>query len=167
MRQLLLLKQTTCKPMLAWLGSMLLLILSAPVFAAAVVENIEFSALPGDKIEIKMSFDAMPPAPTGYTIEQPARIALDLMDVKSTLSSKYHSLGSGNARSVTVVEAADRTRVIVALTELVGYSTRIDGNALYILVGAEGQAQTAGIQPSAPSSSSSASYTGPIIQEID
>ena len=102
---------------------------------AARMNDIEFSALPGDKTEIRMVFDDRPPAPTGYTIEQPARIALDLVGVASGLESKYHSLGTGNARSVTVVEAGDRTRVIVSLSELVAYSTRIEGNSLYVLVG--------------------------------
>ncbi len=103
--------------------------------SAARISDIEFSALPGDKIEIRMMFDSRPPAPTGYTIEQPARIALDLVNVSSGLDSKYHSLGTGNARGVTVVEAGDRTRVIVSLSELVAYSTRIEGNSLYVLVG--------------------------------
>ena len=102
---------------------------------AARMSDIEFSALPGDKTEIRMMFDGRPPAPTGYTIEQPARIALDLDNVTSGLASKYHSLGTGNARSVTVIEAVDRTRVIVALGELVAYSTRIEGRSLYVLVG--------------------------------
>ena len=102
---------------------------------AARMSDIEFSALPGDKTEIRMMFDGRPPAPTGYTIEQPARIALDLDNVTSGLASKYHSLGTGNALSVTVIEAGDRTRVIVALGELVTYSTRIEGRSLYVLVG--------------------------------
>lgn len=102
---------------------------------AARMNDIEFSALPGDKTEIRMTFDDRPPTPTGYTIEQPARIALDLVDVTSGLDTKYHSLGTGNARSVTVVEAGDRTRIIVSLGELVAYSTRIEGNSLYVLVG--------------------------------
>ncbi len=102
---------------------------------AARMSDIEFSALPGDKTEIRMVFDDRPPAPTGYTIEQPARIALDLVGVTSGLDSKYPSLGTGNARSATVVEAGDRTRVIVSLGELVAYSTRIEGNSLYVLVG--------------------------------
>ena len=109
-------------------------VLSATSYAAKM-ENIEFSSLPGDKIEIRMQFDGIPPSPTGYTIEQPARIALDLMGVTSGLKSKYHPLGSGNARSVTVVEAGDRTRVIVSMTELVAYSTRVVGNSLMVLVG--------------------------------
>jgi type IV pilus assembly protein PilQ len=103
--------------------------------SASVMESIEFSSLPGDKTEIRMDFDGMPPAPTGYTIEEPARIALDLVGVTSGLDSKYHPLGIGNARSVTVVEAGDRTRVIVSMTDLVAYTTRIVGNSLYVLVG--------------------------------
>jgi type IV pilus assembly protein PilQ len=102
---------------------------------AARMSDIEFSALPGDKTEIRMTFDDRPPMPAGYTIEQPARIALDLVGVTSGLDSKYHSLGTGNARSVTVVESGDRTRIIVSLGELVAYSTRIEGNSLYVLVG--------------------------------
>ena len=100
-----------------------------------VMEDIEFSSLPGDKVEIRMIFDDVPPEPTGYTIEQPARIALDLTGVSSGLDSKQHALGSGNARNVTVVEAGDRTRVIVSMTELTGYSSRVVGNSLYVLVG--------------------------------
>lgn len=104
---------------------------------ALEIESIEFSSLPGDKTEIRLNFDGSPPAPTGYTIEQPARIALDLIGVTSSLDSKYHPLGVGNARSVTVIEAGDRTRVIVSLTDLVAYSTRIEGNSLFVLVGRE------------------------------
>jgi type IV pilus assembly protein PilQ len=112
----------------------LTVMLSSSVFGLTM-EGIEFSSLPGDKTEIRMKFDGTPPDPTGYTIEQPARIALDLSGVQSALASKHHPLGSGNARSVTVVEAGDRTRVIVSMSELVAYSARVIGNSLYILVG--------------------------------
>ncbi len=105
---------------------------------AATMETIEFSALPGDKTEIRMKFDGTPPDPKGYTIESPARIALDLMDTKSGLATKYHSLGVGNAREVTVIEAKDRTRVIVNLTQLVPYETRTEGNTLFMYVGSGG-----------------------------
>jgi len=103
---------------------------------AATMEAIEFSSLPGDRTEIRMKFDGTPPDPKGYTIESPARIALDLMDTKSALTTKYHSLGIGNAREVTVVEAKDRTRVIVNLTQLVPYETKTEGNTLFMYVGA-------------------------------
>ncbi|HKI75336.1 MAG TPA: AMIN domain-containing protein, partial [Pseudomonadales bacterium] len=123
------------------LARLLVAVLTLMPFAAYAVtmQNIEFSSMPGDKTEIKMSFDGVPPKPTGYTIEQPARIALDLVGVTSALKSKYHALGNGNARSVTVVEAGDRTRVIVSMTQLTPYSTRVDGDNLYLLVGKPNQ----------------------------
>ena len=74
----------------------LLVVVSTTAFGVTM-ENIEFSSLPGDKTEIRMTFDEMPPSPTGYTIEQPARIALDLSGVTSGLAAKHHTLGSGNA----------------------------------------------------------------------
>ncbi|MFT7686249.1 MAG: type IV pilus assembly protein PilQ [Candidatus Azotimanducaceae bacterium] len=148
-------------------------LMSVTSLAEVKVENIEFSSLPGDKIEIRMQFDGTPPSPTGYTIEQPARIALDLKGVVSGLSSKYHTLGSGNARSVTVVEAGDRTRVIVSLTELVSYTTRVEGNSLMILVGTqelEGYVATESIVEEAFETADQNSYEdsgAPVIEEID
>ena len=150
-----------------------LLGLFASVSMAEVkMEGIEFSSLPGDRVEIRMIFDGVPPMPTGYTIEQPARIALDLMGVVSRSTSKYHSLGSGNARSVTVIEAGDRTRVIVSMTELVGYSARVEGNSLYVLVGqAQGPSMlasgTQGIVGTQVSSPVSYERQGARIEEID
>ncbi|MDP7576033.1 MAG: type IV pilus secretin PilQ family protein, partial [Pseudomonadales bacterium] len=113
-----------------------------------------------------------PPSPTGYTIEQPARIALDLKGVSSGLDSKYHPLGSGNARSVTVIDAGDRTRVIVSMTELVAYSTKIEGNSLMVLVGMQdGQGYVAEETSLASVVDSAAdrapSVSVPVLEEID
>jgi type IV pilus assembly protein PilQ len=158
----------------SWRGMFALLSVSMAFSSTAfgvTMEGIEFSSLPGDKTEIRMKFDGMPPDPTGYTIEQPARIALDLSGVTSGLDAKHHPLGSGNARSVTVVEAGDRTRVIVSMSELVAYSTRIIGNSMYVLVGED----DSGLAAVAPTSGMGAtggsdSYSDqnfPVIQEID
>ncbi|MEQ8692563.1 MAG: type IV pilus secretin PilQ family protein [Pseudomonadales bacterium] len=103
---------------------------------AVTMEGIEFSSLPGDRTEIRMVFDGPPPAPNGYTIEQPARIVLDLPGVVSALDEKHHTLGIGNARRVSVISTRDRTRAIVNLTELVSYDTDVQGNTLYLTVGA-------------------------------
>ena len=107
-----------------------------PVFGfSAEVQSIEFAALPGDQTEIKVTFDEAPPLPRGYTIERPARIALDLEGVTSALTQKHHNLGNGNARGVTVMEASGRTRMIINLAQLVGYETEVVGNDLIIRVG--------------------------------
>ena len=102
---------------------------------AAAINDINFNSLPGDKVEIRIDFDEPPPEPKGYTIQQPARIALDLPGVSSDLEQKKHTLDYGNAQSVMILEASGRTRIIVNLVELAGYETRIDGNSLYVIVG--------------------------------
>ena len=110
---------------------------------AVVLEDVGFASLSGDKIEMELSFDGEPPEVSGYTIEQPARIALDLEGASSALKSKYHKIGMGNARTAIVVGAQDKTRVIINLTELTGYSTRVEGNSLFVLIGQQDLAATA------------------------
>lgn len=113
----------------------LLAILLSPAALAANLQALDVAALPGDRVELKLSFDEPVTAPRGYTIEQPARIALDLPGVTNKLGVKNRELGMGNARSVTVVEAKDRTRLIINLTNLAPYNTRTEGNDLFVQVG--------------------------------
>ncbi len=114
--------------------SLLAVIFPSCLFAADL-QSLDVAALPGDRVELKLTFDEPILAPRGYTIEQPARIALDLPGVTNKLGAKNKELGVGNARSVTVVEAKDRTRLIINLTNLAPYSTRTEGRVLYVVVG--------------------------------
>ena len=102
---------------------------------ATTVKSINFNSLPGDKVQIRLDFDSVPPKPKGYSIQQPARIALDLPGVDSSLVKKKHTLNSGNLQSVMVLEGQGRTRVILNLVQLAPYKTRVDGDSLYITLG--------------------------------
>jgi type IV pilus assembly protein PilQ len=104
---------------------------------AATLQDVSFSSLPGDRLEVTLQFDGPPPEPTGYTIERPARIAVDLKDTISALGARSLPLGSGNAQSMTVVETNDRTRLIFNLIELVPYTTQRNNNALVMIIGGD------------------------------
>ncbi|WP_085717322.1 type IV pilus secretin PilQ [Pseudomonas sp. B28(2017)] len=119
----------------ATFGLSLWIALLSPMVQAANLKALDVAALPGDRVELKLSFDEPPPVPHGYTTESPARIALDLPGVASQLASKTRGLGSGNARSATVVEAGDRTRLIINLARPAPYDSRIEGNNLLVVVG--------------------------------
>jgi type IV pilus assembly protein PilQ len=127
----------------------------SPMVHAAGLKTLDVAALPGDRVELKLTFDGPPPPPRGYTTEQPARIALDLPGVTNRLASKSHDLGGGNARNATVVEAGDRTRLIIGLTQLAPYETRIEGNNLFVVVG-KGSARQAAAQAPRPAVASAA-----------
>jgi len=132
---------------LSRLGLSLMAALASPALLAANLNALDVASLPGDRVELKLDFDEPVAAPRGYTLDQPARIALDLPGVSSKLDSKNRELGVGNARSVTVVEAQGRTRLIVNLTTLVPYSTRVDGNNLFVVLGESGAAAPAAVAP--------------------
>ncbi|MGB2247862.1 MAG: type IV pilus secretin PilQ [Alcanivorax sediminis] len=104
---------------------------------AATLKSIEANSLSGDSMEVRLKFDGGVPEAKGYSIEQPARIALDLLGANSEVAGKRQNLGTGNARSVTIVEAKDRTRLIFNLDSLTGYTTSVDGNSLVVMLGGE------------------------------
>lgn len=102
---------------------------------ASDLVDIKFTALPGDVTQMELIFDGKPPTPGGYTIEKPARISLDLPGASSKLKSKYHKIGFGNARTATVVNAKDKARVIVSLSQLVPYAVQASDDRLLVSMG--------------------------------
>ena len=124
---------------------------------AVTLEDVSFTSLPGEGLEVTMKFDGAPPEPKGYTIERPARIAVDLSDTTSGLNQRSIPLGSGNAQSLTVVETKDRTRLIFNLVELVPHETVRNNNSLVMTIGGGGSAPVASSRPAQPQSAPVAS----------
>lgn len=163
--------RSTVQPLIAFPAMLAVLMVFTGTSAWAVnIDSVEFSKMPGDKTEIRLHFDGPPPVPTGYTIEQPARIVLDMPGVNSILEEKHHNLGIGNARRVSIISTKDRTRAIVNLTELVSYETEVDGNTLYVLVGAgqpQGVPTSQQIAGADDSSSESRTMSDSAITDVD
>ena len=102
------------------LGLMALLVSATSLAQEAVtLDSIGFANLPGDSIEIQLTFDSEPPEPSGFVLDNPARISLDLMGVTSGLSQQRFNIDSNNAQSVMVLDDGSRTRLVVNLDQLV------------------------------------------------
>ncbi|WP_078083371.1 type IV pilus secretin PilQ family protein [Microbulbifer mangrovi] len=120
----------------AQLLGLLLLPLAAPTLASQL-NDIQFSELPGSRLQLRLTFSDVPPEPTGYTIEQPARIVMDFAGVESVLPEKKYALDIGTARSAVIVSSEDRTRLILNLDELPVYTSERVGNQVVLEVGAD------------------------------
>lgn len=72
--------------------------------------------------------------PTGFTIQSPARIALDFPGVVNGVGRNVVDINQGNLRSANVVQAGDRTRVVINLKQAASYNARIDGKTLLIVL---------------------------------
>lgn len=109
-------------------------------------QKMDAGTLPGDIVELRLMFDGPAPEARGYSIEQPPRISLDLPFTRSDLP-KYNEVGFQNAQSVTVLEAGGRTRLVINLKTTASFTTKTDGNVLYVYVGAEGSNPVQCCQP--------------------
>jgi type IV pilus assembly protein PilQ len=101
---------------------------------SATLKDLQFTELPGDRIEVRATFSEPPSIPKGYAIEKPARIVLDFDNVDSSLSQKKYPLSFANAQSAVVLEAGDRTRFIMNLSSPSTYSTSLEGNTLVAII---------------------------------
>ena len=99
------------------------------------LQSIAFANLPGDSIEVRLDFDGQPPVATGFVLDSPARVSIDLPNVQNRLGQRQFAIESNNAQSVMVLETSDRTRLVFNLRQAVAYTTRIDGNTLIIRLG--------------------------------
>ena len=70
--------------------------------------------------------------PTGFSIQTPARIALDFPGVGNAMGRTAVDLNLGNLRSANVIEAGERTRVVLNLKAATSYKAEIQGKSLLI-----------------------------------
>ena len=83
--------------------------------------------------------DSVVISPTGFVTQSPARIALDFHGVSNSFGKSVYESNLGNLRSVNIVEAEGRSRVVLNLKVPVGYKTDVQGKSLFVaLDGAAG-----------------------------
>ncbi len=77
-----------------------------------------------------------PPAalPAAFAISNPPRIALDFGAIANRTGKTEHDFGLGDLRSVHVVQAGDRARLLFHLNRSLGYSMAIDGKAVVLTI---------------------------------
>ena len=102
---------------------------------AAQLQDIEVQTLPGDQVVLRLKMDGPAPAPMAFTIDNPARIAVDLPDTTLALKERRKEISVGQVRSVSAAEAQGRTRVVVNLGQLVAYDAKAEGNAVVLTMG--------------------------------
>lgn len=102
---------------------------------SVTLDSIGFANMPGDSIEIQLSFDGRPPEPSSFVLDNPARISIDLMGVASGLAQQRFNIDSNNAQSVMVLDDGARTRLVINLDQLVNFETSLAGNSLTVQVG--------------------------------
>ncbi len=135
----------------------------APALAAdqPALQAIDVQPLAGQQLQLTMRLSAPAPQPLSFTIDNPARISLDLPNTTLALPSRRIDVHASGLDTILAAETKDRTRLVLNLDKLVPYDTRVDGNNIIVLLGAPNAAGAGAAAPvAAASPNSSNAVTG-------
>ncbi len=142
----------------------LALTLAAPVAwaqttAKNAVESINFSSIQGGKILVKIGLkEALGGVPQGFAVTNPPRIAIDLPDTVNATGRSQIDAGEGDLRSVSVVQTANRTRLVMNLSRNLTYTQALEGKQLVVTIDASQASSSGTSAASAPASSAPAVF---------
>jgi type IV pilus assembly protein PilQ len=152
--------KTLQSPTFGSLGAALValaLVLAAPLAwaqgaAKNAVESINFSQAQGGKILVKIGLkEPLAALPQGFAVTNPPRIAIDLPDTTNGLNRTQVEAGEGDLKSVSVVQTANRTRLVLNLARNLTYTQAMDGRQLLITIDASQAPTTTASVSTAPS----------------
>lgn len=125
--------------------------LMQPAAWAVSLDDIDFSSMPGDQVVVNLKFsEPLAEEPVNFTIDNPARIAIDLPGVTLNMQERNQSIGIGDVLGVTAVEAAGRTRVVVNLVRQSGYDIKTRDNSVLLTIGSGNNSPVSTAEPVAP-----------------
>ena len=138
------------------------------VHAQSVIEAVTGSVQGGVEV-VRIELSKAPTAvPNGFSIQSPARIALDFPGVSNGTGKSNVEVNQGNLRSISVVQAGDRTRVVLNLKQAAAYKTEIQGKSVLVILESGGlAAATSPSVASAPVVADSRSQEGQAIKDLD
>ncbi len=112
-----------------------LLCATSTVFAQApnAIEDVTITKGPGGRSIVKFTLKEPPAAsPAAFSIVSPPRIALDFTNTVNALGRNAQDIGEPILRSLNVVQAGARTRVVFNLTRLQSYESSVDGRTVTV-----------------------------------
>ena len=87
----------------------------------------------GNEVSLRIDLkEALTTPPPGFSVANPAKIALDFQSTANGLGKNTQVFNQGGLRSMNVVQVGDRTRLVLNLVKNLNYKTRIDGKSLYV-----------------------------------
>jgi type IV pilus assembly protein PilQ len=118
------------------------------------LESISVNPLPGQRLELALQLSGPAPQPLTFTIDNPARISLDLPGTALALPSRRIDVRKSGLDTILAAEGAGRARLVLNLDRMVPYETRVDGNRILVTLGEapRGAAPAAAAAAASPSS---------------
>jgi len=148
----------------------LMLLLGVCQFAFAQSNSIEsvVANQQGANIIVKIGLKTpLQKLPVGFSIASPARIAMDFADVSNGTGKNTIDVNIGDLRSVTLVEATGRSRMVFNLNKPLNYAATLEGKFLIVTIDASGDVATAVNSQGLPVTTPPLQAAKPTLRDID
>src|SRR6202030_1846563 len=119
------------------------------------LQSIDVRPLSGQQLELTLHLSAPAPQPLSFTIDNPARISLDLPNTTLALASRRIDVHSSGLDTILAAETKDRTRLVLNLDKLVPYDMHVQGSNIIVMLGGSAGRASAGAAPSAAAAATS------------
>jgi type IV pilus assembly protein PilQ len=137
-------------------------------FAQNSIQSLTGSVQSGAEVIRIETAEPLSVVPSGFTIQSPARIALDFPGVVNGIGRSALDIGQGNIRSANVVQAGDRTRVVINLKQPSTYQAKLDGKTLLLVLDGSPLASSAPAVQNAPAAFAPSGNADPAaLKDID
>ena len=80
---------------------------------AVRLTGIDVNTLPGNRVVLTLTTDGPAPEPLSFTIDDPARISMDLPGTSLAMAERRREVKRGVLDTVLLAEAQGRTRVVL------------------------------------------------------
>jgi general secretion pathway protein D len=88
--------------------------------------------------------------PSSFSVATPARIALDFLGATNDVGRAAIEVNQPNLRSINVVQAGERSRVVLNLRQPVPYAAELQGNSVRVTLQAVAAAETRTVETPVP-----------------
>ena len=131
------------------------------------LEKVELQPQPGEQLEVRLVMDGPAPQPVAFTIDNPARLAVDLPGTAIALDSRRIDVKTGGVDTIVAAEASGRTRLVFNLDQMLPYQTQVSGNTVVVTLGRGAAAAVASSTAAATVAASGARAADASIEKVD
>ncbi|MEQ1555654.1 MAG: type IV pilus secretin PilQ [Gallionella sp.] len=111
-------------------------------YAAADVQNsitaVSASTSTNGAVIVKVDLTSpLTVLPTGFSINNPPKIAFDFPNASNGVGKNTQEVNEGDVRGITLIQAGNRTRLVVNLSQMLAYEAKTEGNSVLITLQAK------------------------------
>ena len=148
-------------------GASVAALLPITAYAEVVIQAVTGSVQNGVDV-VRIDFkEPLQTLPTGFAIQTPPRIALDFPGASNATGRNVFEVNTGNLKSVNLVQAGERSRLVLNLKQATSYQADIQGNSLLVSLAPASSAATQVQAPASQTFAEAANTETQTLRDVD